>query len=76
MPTYLLKYVFVCYTDILHTYIDTYIYALSTAEMKRRFTVLCTALSREFVLPQIPVDEVYIVHSILIFIFYFFKAVC
>ena len=53
-----------CTYACLHTYI-------STAEIKRRFTVLCTALSHEFVLPHIPVDEVYKVHSILIFIFYF-----
>ena len=44
---------------------------ISTAEIKRRFTVLCTALSHEFVLPHILVDEVYKEHSILIFIFYF-----
>ena len=60
---------------ILVSYNKTCTYAclptyISTAEMKRRFTVLCTALSREFVL-QIPVDEVYKVHLILIFIFYF-----
>ena len=60
----LVSYNKMCTYACLHTYI-------STAEIKSRFTVLCTALSREFVLPQIPVDEVYKVHSILIFIFYF-----
>ena len=60
---------------ILVSYNKTCTYAclptyISTAEIKKRFTVWCTALSREFVLLQIPV-EVYKVHSILIFIFYY-----